>query len=386
VRISPRLERILMKALERDPDARFQSADEMALALERHAFASEGFNPTQIATAMKTLFAADFARWRRTVSAAMDLGSKKPDAWGDTSGTFLRAPSIELRSRGATMALHPMVNLQETGPLTGSTREQRSDSRSAQSEFTLPDLPPRPRAGWFVGGALALMATFALGALAFTRTGTTVTVVQPARGEIVAVPMASPLAVPVSSAATGASTALPATATPQPLVAGEELSATTPITPAAPISETLAARPTGAKTNEDTLRAAWAGVEARPAPRARPGKTASRVISPRPADAHHSRAVASSLIVDPWAPVRAPAAAATTASESKEACSVRLGTQPWAEVWMDGKKTGRHTPYLDNVSCGVHTVTFKRADLGRSKTYTITARPGEPLRQSFPFE
>jgi hypothetical protein len=55
-------------------------------------------------------------------------------------------------------------------------------------------------------------------------------------------------------------------------------------------------------------------------------------------------------------------------------------------VWIDGKKTGGHTPYLNNVSCGVHTVTFKRPDLERSKTYTITVKPGEPLRQSFPFE
>ena len=394
VRISPRLERIMMKALQRDPDQRFQNADEMALALERHAFASEGFSPAQLPTAMKTLFAADFARWRRTVAAAMDLSSKRPEAWGDTSGTFLRPPTVELRSRGATMALHPMVNLQETGPLTGQTPDQRSDSRSAQSEFTLPDLPPRPRSGWFVGGALALTAAFAIGVFALTRTHTVLTVVQRPAGEIVAVPMATPPPTPAPSAgaAPTLSSEAAAAAVPQQSVESEPGPATTapatPATAAPPVASAPVAPPTGAKRREDALQAAWAGAEARPAARAsRPAKSGGRASSP--SEVHQRKTARSSVIVDPWerpSTERPSAVAPAPGASEKDACSVRLGTQPWAEVWIDGKKTGGHTPYLDKVSCGVHTVTFKRPDLGRSKTYTITVKPGESLRQSFPFE
>lgn len=395
-RISPRLERIVMKALEREPEDRYQSAEEMALALERHAFASEGFSPAQLATTMKTLFAADFARWRRTVAAAMDLG-KTADAWGDTSGTFLRPPAAELRSRGATLALHPVMNLQETGPITGSTRGPRSDSRSAQSEFTLPDLPPRPRARWFVGGTAALVGVLAVAFFALTQTRRSITVVQPATEGIIAVPVATEQARPAAVAGLRPSEVVgvpvaPTETAPLPLAAAE-MSTAEPVE-AAPAPSLPPRMPSGAKPTEDALRAAWGGAPAQPtpAPRSSSAKVARSTGGPR-AESRRSRAAHATSpggIVDPFAPVppkpTPPAEGAAAASRSAASCAVRFGTQPWAEVWIDGKKTGGHTPYSERIPCGRHTVTFKRADLGLTKTYTIELRPGETLRQSFPFE
>ncbi|MBC8133109.1 MAG: serine/threonine protein kinase, partial [Deltaproteobacteria bacterium] len=89
VRISARLEGIVMRALQKSPGDRFQTAQEMALALERYAFASQGFNPVQLAVTMKGLFAGDFARWKRTVAASKELEGE-PAEWVNTSGTYLR--------------------------------------------------------------------------------------------------------------------------------------------------------------------------------------------------------------------------------------------------------------------------------------------------------
>jgi len=68
--IAPRLERIVMTALERAPEDRFQDAHEMALLLERHAFRTDGFDPAALVTQLKQLFPADHAGWKATVGTA----------------------------------------------------------------------------------------------------------------------------------------------------------------------------------------------------------------------------------------------------------------------------------------------------------------------------
>jgi hypothetical protein len=66
-----------------------------------------------------------------------------------------------------------------------------------------------------------------------------------------------------------------------------------------------------------------------------------------------------------------------------ETCRVTLGTRPWAEVWIDGRKMPWHTPFTDTVKCGTHTVMFKRADLQLARSFKVTLYPGEPFKQSF---
>jgi len=68
--IAPRLERIVMTALARAPEDRFQDAHEMALLLERHAFRTDGFDPAALVTQLKQLFPADHAGWKATVGTA----------------------------------------------------------------------------------------------------------------------------------------------------------------------------------------------------------------------------------------------------------------------------------------------------------------------------
>ena len=42
-------------------------------------------------------------------------------------------------------------------------------------------------------------------------------------------------------------------------------------------------------------------------------------------------------------------------------CTITVGTRPWSEVWIDGKNTGRHTPYSENIACGKHKLMFRSA-------------------------
>jgi hypothetical protein len=65
-------------------------------------------------------------------------------------------------------------------------------------------------------------------------------------------------------------------------------------------------------------------------------------------------------------------------------CTITIGSRPWAEVWIDGKNTNKHTPFADyKIACGKHKITFKRADLSIDKVESITVSPGEKFKQSF---
>ena len=84
-------------------------------------------------------------------------------------------------------------------------------------------------------------------------------------------------------------------------------------------------------------------------------------------------------------------AAADDAKETKAAsdvvgsdCTITIGSRPWAEVWIDGKNTNKHTPFADyKIACGKHKVQFKRADLQIDQTEAITVSPGEKFKQSY---
>ena len=67
-------------------------------------------------------------------------------------------------------------------------------------------------------------------------------------------------------------------------------------------------------------------------------------------------------------------------------CNITVGTRPWSEIWIDGRNTGRHTPYSESISCGRHKLTFKRPDLNLDRTETVNVRSGETFKQSYALE
>ncbi|MES1208009.1 MAG: serine/threonine-protein kinase [Pseudomonadota bacterium] len=72
------------------------------------------------------------------------------------------------------------------------------------------------------------------------------------------------------------------------------------------------------------------------------------------------------------------------ASTSAASCAMTIGSQPWSDVWVDGKDTRRHTPVLQlAVPCGVRQLRLRRADLGIDFQTTVTLRAGEEFRHVF---
>jgi serine/threonine protein kinase len=68
--IPPPLAEIVMTALERAPEDRFQDAHEMSLLLERFAFRTTAFDPAELVARIRRLFPADYAGWKATLALA----------------------------------------------------------------------------------------------------------------------------------------------------------------------------------------------------------------------------------------------------------------------------------------------------------------------------
>jgi serine/threonine-protein kinase len=73
------LEQITMKALNRDPEMRYQTALEMALALERYIGQAGGASTSHLGTLMREYFATDQTDWKNLVRTAHEIeGASAP--------------------------------------------------------------------------------------------------------------------------------------------------------------------------------------------------------------------------------------------------------------------------------------------------------------------
>jgi hypothetical protein len=72
------------------------------------------------------------------------------------------------------------------------------------------------------------------------------------------------------------------------------------------------------------------------------------------------------------------------ASESSAECSITINSVPWSEVWIDGKNTNRHTPFVDyKLPCGKHKIAFKRPDMQIDHNESINVKPGQTFKQRY---
>jgi eukaryotic-like serine/threonine-protein kinase len=158
--IAPQLEAIIMRALQKRRDDRFQTAQEMALALERYAFAAEGFSPLQLATYLKGLFDVEFAQWKKTMSSALDMEAKPG---GTLSGTRFPVIKPDLPTRGPTVALRKGASSSQIrlGPYSGLGREPTTDLTT--------DAPTRRDRIWVYGGGAALALIMVAGGFVLSR-------------------------------------------------------------------------------------------------------------------------------------------------------------------------------------------------------------------------
>ena len=179
------LDTIVMRALRKRKDARFASAQEMAVALEKFAFSNNGFSPMQVAAYTKSLFSAEYLQWRKTATAALDLEVEKPQQ----SEQAMAGIGAEPPTAGPTMALRPGVAWQdgrsELRSSTGRSRsspsqaQARSRSQSANSMHTGADArslaagavaaPAKHERTWLYAVVGALLAIMGGGAWMLTR-------------------------------------------------------------------------------------------------------------------------------------------------------------------------------------------------------------------------
>jgi serine/threonine-protein kinase len=248
------LDAIAMRALRKRRDGRFQSAHEMASALERYAFSHEGFSPGEVGTYMKSLFAAESLQWRKTATAALDMEVERP--------TDQTHPSVAaLSTEPTTMALRP-------GAVSGVSWEVRagSDARShgalsptrldeersrASGASVAPGSDRRDRL-WVYGGLTVLLGVAGAATLVLARPPWLFGPHRPAATAIATEPSPSPRGSPSSDTpaapappsnlppAAAGSGALPAGTEPTVLPIGPAPSGTSPETAAAP-------NPTGPK-------------------------------------------------------------------------------------------------------------------------------------------
>jgi eukaryotic-like serine/threonine-protein kinase len=99
VAISPELESIIMRALARNPKLRFQTARDMATALERYVVTAGGASNSDLGTLMKSGFAQDHSAWRQTLRTAVNLPAiTEADLAGTPSATPGPAPGYHTQT------------------------------------------------------------------------------------------------------------------------------------------------------------------------------------------------------------------------------------------------------------------------------------------------
>ena len=166
------LDAIIMRALRKRRDARFASAHEMAVALERFAFTHDGFSPLQVASYTKSLFAAEYLQWRKTATSALDLEVEPSQI--PAQGVLAPEPA----TAGPTMALRPGVTWAD------GRSELRSSSGRSRSSPSKPRVPePQSQASngggtaatsrrdrmWVYGGLTLLASVMVAGAWLLAR-------------------------------------------------------------------------------------------------------------------------------------------------------------------------------------------------------------------------
>jgi serine/threonine protein kinase len=82
-----------------------------------------------------------------------------------------------------------------------------------------------------------------------------------------------------------------------------------------------------------------------------------------------------------------PAAPPSMKAPSIAECSIRVYSRPWAEVWIDGKDTGRKTPVENlKVACGKRKLELKRPDKDIEQMEMLNVVPGKPSRGNYELE
>lgn len=366
---------IVMRALERNLEARYQTAGDMAEDLEKAL--SEMRAPSD--AARKLLISLFPAGPARSGSIVLPL-----PATGPGTGQSKVTPSGSGRRTG------------QSGDTGDSTRQ--IPTRTPQGlDVDLGELNGGPRTGagqkpggrkWLVLGIIGSSAIALLVGTQLSRR-----TAAPAVAAVAAEPAAQAPA-PAAPAAPEA----PAAPAPKPTVEisfdsvpqdatvkredSGEVVGRTPLTISLPQGREVVSflvekdgyTATVYKVIPDLSKAVRVEMNQQPVAEAKPA-TASSHRSPatthaRTAGTHGAR------------PAAAPEAA--PAPEGARDCLLSIASFPWADLWIDGKDTGQRTPVVHYpVSCGGHRLALKRRDLKIERVEQVMVAPNHELKQSY---
>jgi serine/threonine protein kinase len=353
------VDRIVMRALERNPGARYQTAGEMGEELERALFEMRA-SPHEPEKLLRTLFPQPASHSAEAMLSANRSLLVPTDV--SSGASSLRTPSA--------------ASGQAAGP-------------SVDVEIETTDAPPRRRRSWLALGAAAVLAIGG-GAVALRAR-------VPAWLSGAAKPAQSTAeaAVPPTLPATATAPAPPAAAGPAAAVRvsfdsnpqeaevvredSGEVVGRTPVTIALPQAREVITfrfdKPGHSsvryKVIPDLDKSVRVDLQSAPVADPSPSEPAPSV----PSLPHHHRPARGAL-----ASGSPPAEAAGPAGD----CVLSVASFPWSELWIDGRDTGQRTPVVHYpTACGSHKLALKRRDLKLDHVEAVTLAPGHELKQHY---
>jgi serine/threonine-protein kinase len=365
---------IVMRALERDRDARYQTAGEMAEDLQNAL--SEMRAPTD--AARKLLISLFPAGPARSGSIPLPL----PTSGSGTGQSKITPSGRRTGPSGVTADPTRQIPTRTPGGLDVDLGELSGGPGT--------NAGPKPgRRKWLV---LGMMGGAALSVLL----GTQLVHKAPAPATAATASAAEPAAqLPAAPAAHEA----PAAPAPKPTVEisfdsvpqdatvkrddSGEVVGRTPLTITLPQSRDVVAfrvekdgyAPTVYKVIPDLSKAVRVEMNAEPVAEAKPAPVTS---SHRTPSSTHARSASAHGARPASGPESAPAA------EGSRDCMLSIASFPWADLWIDGKDTGQRTPVVHYpVSCGGHRLTLKRRDLKIERAEQVMVAPNHELKQSY---
>jgi hypothetical protein len=339
------VDRIVMRALERVPSARYQTAAEMGEEIEQVLFEmrASSHEPEKLLRSLFTQPAADggdsMLSGSRSLLVPADLGAASAPRAPTTGGGHAAGPSVD-------------VDIETIDPPPGRRRTWLALGAAAAIAIG--------------GGAVALRGRVA--ARLSGRAASAAAATEPAR------PPALPATASTRPAAAGVAATVRVSFDSSPQEAevvredSGELVGRTPVTIALPQARDVITfrfdKPGHSSVRYKVIPDLDKAV--------RVDLVSDRVVDPPP---HRHRPAPGSLAGGP-----PPAQAAAPATD----CVLSVASFPWTELWIDGRDTGQRTPVVHYpVACGPHKLALKRRDLKLDRVESVTLVPDHELKQHY---
>jgi eukaryotic-like serine/threonine-protein kinase len=370
--VTPEVDRVVMRALQRNPNERYQTAGELADDLEKALFEMRA-SPHEVRKLLVSLF---------------------PDGPARTEISLPATPLPLDRSHGAVPSPVPMGALSSAN--SAPTKALGADSIIEVEPASAGQPFARRRSSRRKWATLGGLAGIVIAVVVLAHPPWAVAphepTVAPAGAQAVPAPVPEPL--PPPPAKTEVSISFDSTPQEAQVIREDsgEVVGRTPMALKLPLGHEVIAfrfeKPGHASTTyrviPDLDKAVRAELTVEPAAVVKPTVSAhSRRPTPPRGRGGAPAARDARPVARDGKPI-APAETAAPAADQPRSCLLSVGSFPWTELWIDGKDTGQRTPVVHYpVTCGAHKLGLKRRDLKMDRTEHVTVAPGHEIKQHY---